>query len=294
MVLRATLGLALACGSVAAGREATHLIRFLGATRPHHHHHKPSRDPAREGGGAGRRSLTRSSAADADGEERYGHIEEGTDFNAALSQGALEAELIDGDLFGPRLRTGAFARVATLLAPVPMPPSIIGIGLNYRQHAIDANLSIPSHPAVFFKGRFAHNDPLRPVVIPPQSSLPDYEGELAVVISKNCKDATLETALDCVLGYTAANDVSARCWQSDTSVSAQCLAGNETYHPAPIGQWSFSKSFDTHCPLGPSLVARSVLGDARGLRLQTHLNGRLMQDDRTDDMICARHTRPIA
>ena len=97
---------------------------------------------------------------------------------------------------------------ATLLAPVPMPPSIIGIGLNYRQHAIDANLSIPSHPAVFFKGRFAHNDPLRPVVIPPQSSLPDYEGELAVVISKNCKDATLETALDCVLGYTAANDVS--------------------------------------------------------------------------------------
>jgi 2-keto-4-pentenoate hydratase/2-oxohepta-3-ene-1,7-dioic acid hydratase in catechol pathway len=151
------------------------------------------------------------------------------------------------------------------------------------------------------------------VVIPRQSSLPDYEGELAVVLSKDCKDATLENALECVLGYTVANDVSARCWQADTSVPDQCLIQNETYHPKPIGphcsrhsfaaakihcvklgisleqdlarliwitvagQWSFSKSFDTHCPLGPALVTVDVLGKAAGLQLQTHLNGKLMQ-----------------
>jgi 2-keto-4-pentenoate hydratase/2-oxohepta-3-ene-1,7-dioic acid hydratase in catechol pathway len=222
---------------------------------------------------------------DVAGAERYGHVQEGTDFNAAMGAGTLEVELLDGDLFGSRRRTGEMALVAKLLAPVPLPPVIYGIGLNYRQHAIDANLTIPTHPAVFFKNRHSHNDPFAPVVIPKQSSLPDYEGELAIVLGRDCKDATLENALDCVLGYTAANDVSARCWQADTSAAEQCLMQNESYHPKPIGQWSFSKSFDTHCPLGPALVLKSVLGDARGLRLQTHLNGKLMQDDDTSDMI---------
>ena len=150
---------------------------------------------------------------DENGAERYGHVAEDVDINARMLDSSLRADLIEGDLFGDRALSGQTAAVTKLLAPVPMPPQIYGIGLNYREHAIQANLTIPVHPAVFFKNRHSHNDPLSPVVIPALSSLPDYEGELAVVLSTDCKDATLENALDCVLGYTAANDVSARCWQ---------------------------------------------------------------------------------
>ena len=111
---------------------------------------------------------------------------------------------------------------------MPKPPAIIGIGLNYKAHAHEANLTIPTHPSVFFKNRGSYNGPDMDVIIPEQSSLPDYEGELAFVMKRDCKDVSEAEALDCVLGFTAANDVSARCWQSDTSDSSTCLAGNET------------------------------------------------------------------
>ena len=89
-----------------------------------------------------------------------------------------------------------------------------------------------------------------------------------------------EDALDCVLGYTVANDVSARCWQDSKN-------GNKTHQTClgNSGQWSFSKSFDTHCPLGPALVTKDELGDGSGLNLTMHLNGELMQSDSSSDMI---------
>ena len=97
----------------------------------------------------------------------------------------------------------------------------------------------------------------------------------------------VEQALECVLGFTAANDVSARCWQSDTSDSGRCLAGDQDYHPQPIGQWSFSKSFDSHCPLGPALLTTDEPGfaDGSGLLLTTRLNGKVMQNQTTSDLI---------
>tara|TARA_B110000208_G_C11653962_1_gene389068 strand:+ start:164 stop:979 length:816 start_codon:yes stop_codon:yes gene_type:complete len=220
---------------------------------------------------------------DVNGAEQYGHVDPSEVHS--LRNGVTTVELMEGDIFGTRTLTGKRAVVHALLAPMPKPGYIYGIGLNYLAHAHHANLTVPLHPAVFFKNPSAFNGPNQPVVIPPQSSLPDYEGELAFVFGKSCKDVSEADAMDCVLGFTVANDVSARCWQADTSIPAQCYTHNESYHPHPVGQWSFSKSFDTHCPLGPVLVMTSVIGDGSGLQLQTHLNGKLMQNDSTSDMI---------
>merc|ERR1711939_842246 len=117
-------------------------------------------------------------------------------------------------------------------------------------------------PIVFFKNRKSLAGPADDVVVPPISTLPDYEVELAVVLGKTCRDVSYEDALDCVLGYTVANDVSARCWQDtkNGNKTRQTCLGNS-------GQWSFSKSFDTHCPLGPALVTKEELGDGSGLDL---------------------------
>ena len=92
---------------------------------------------------------------------------------------------------------------------------------------------------------------------PSTSTVPDYEAELAIIMGKTCKDVSYDQALDCVMGYTIANDVSARCWQDARAMNRtgnKCLANS--------GQWSFSKSFDTHCPLGPAIVHKDELGDA--------------------------------
>merc|ERR1711998_804615 len=109
----------------------------------------------------------------------------------------------------------------------------------------------------------------------PQSSKPDYEGELAIVFGKTCKDVSEADALSCVLGYTVCNDVSARCFQND----------KEPGCPGNGGQFSFSKGFDTHAPLGPQLVLQEQLGDGSGLQLQTKVNGELRQNVSTSDLI---------
>lgn len=113
------------------------------------------------------------------------------------------------------------------------------------------------------------------MVIPPKSSKPDYEGELAIVFKKDCKDVSEDEALDCVLGYTVCHDVSARCYQSD----------KEDGCPGNGGQFSFSKGFDTHAPLGPTLVLQKELGDASGLHLTTRVNGALRQNVSTSELI---------
>ena len=226
---------------------------------------------------------------DALGVERYGHASEGEVKLLEAGEPTSVALCCEDGPMGARIVTGARASVHKLLAPVPRPPAIYGIGLNYLTHAHRANLTVPSHPAVFFKNRNSHNDPLAKVVVPPQSSLPDYEGELAFVFGKTCADVPASRALECVLGFTAANDVSARCYQSDTSDTKRCLSGDSAYHPAPIGQWSFSKSFDTHCPLGPALLTvdepSGAFTNGSGLRLSTRLNGRVMQNQSTSDLI---------
>jgi len=189
---------------------------------------------------------------------------------------SLTAEVLHGDPFGSLRPTGEIKRVHTLLAPIPQPPVILGIGLNYWGHINATHLPPPKTPSVFSKFKHSYNHPLHPVLIPPQSSKPDYEGELAIVFGKTCKDVSEDDALSCVLGYTVCNDVSARCYQSDAKGDG-C--------PGNGGQFSFSKGFDTHAPLGPALITTDELGDASDLVLTTRVNGKIRQNVSTSDLI---------
>lgn len=157
-----------------------------------------------------------------------------------------------------------------ILAPI-VPTTIFAIGLNYRAHAVEMKQPIPDYPVVTMKSPTALLDPGGTIRLPrflPSESV-DYECELAVVIGRTCKNATPSNALEHVLGYTAANDVSARDWQ-------KIYSG---------GQWCKGKTFDSFCPLGPSLVTADAIGDADRLGIKTELNGEIVQSSNTADMI---------
>ena len=188
---------------------------------------------------------------------------------AALQPDGTARE-IAGDILGDFRLTGRTLKPGKLLAPLD-PPNLLCIGLNYRKHAAEGGQPPPPHPVLFLKNSASVQNPGDPIEIPVKlpSTRVDYECELAIVIGKRCKNATRATALDFVLGYTCANDVSARDWQRD--------GGG--------GQWCQGKSFDTFCPLGPVLVTRDEIPDANHLRIKTVLNGQVMQDWNTSDMI---------
>jgi 2-keto-4-pentenoate hydratase/2-oxohepta-3-ene-1,7-dioic acid hydratase in catechol pathway len=178
---------------------------------------------------------------------------------------------IEGGLFGARRETGRSLRIEKLLAPL-VPTDILCIGLNYREHAAESGSAIPLNPMLFIKSSNALNNPLDPVPVPRRSSQIDYEGELAVVVGpRPAKHVSRERALDYVLGYTCANDVSARDWQRDKNLGG--------------GQFARGKSFDGFCPLGPCVVTADEVPDPNKLRLRTLLNGQVMQDHTTADMI---------
>jgi 2-keto-4-pentenoate hydratase/2-oxohepta-3-ene-1,7-dioic acid hydratase in catechol pathway len=175
-----------------------------------------------------------------------------------------------GDLYSGLTDTQEPANVQHLLAPL-QPVDIICIGLNYRKHAAEGNSPIPQFPVVFMKNLGTLQHPGQPIVLPRKlrSDAVDYECELAVVIGKRCHNATRENALSHVLGYTCANDVSARDWQKDWGGS----------------QWCRGKTFATFCPLGPCLVTADEIPNPNSLGIKTVLNGQVMQDWNTNDMI---------
>jgi 2-keto-4-pentenoate hydratase/2-oxohepta-3-ene-1,7-dioic acid hydratase in catechol pathway len=177
---------------------------------------------------------------------------------------------IQGDLFGPHKVTDRRLKVEKLLAPL-IPTDILCIGLNYRRHAAESKSEIPARPMLFIKASNTLNNPFDPIPIPRLSSMIDYEGELAVVIGKTAKHVSRADALNYVLGYTAANDVSSRDWQRDKSLGG--------------GQFARGKSFDGFCPLGPALVTADEITAPNALQLKTILNGQTMQDASTSDMI---------
>lgn len=186
-------------------------------------------------------------------------------------------ERLVGDPFGPEaldgLRpTGEAAQVAQLLAPVA-PRAILGIGVNYRRHAAEFGVAVPARPVLFLKPPSALQHPGAPIELPVvlPSETVDYEGELAVVIGRRCKNVAVEEALAAVLGYCCANDVSARDWQKRPELGG--------------GQWCRGKSFDTFCPLGPCLATPALIPNPNALRLTTSVSGELRQDASTDDMI---------
>ena len=181
------------------------------------------------------------------------------------------AERLEGDLYGGFVPTGDEVKVRKRLAPLD-PVNIYGIGLNYRAHAAETGAQIPDWPVIFMKPTtsLAHpGDPIRLPASCEHGPEVDYEAELAVVIGQAVKDVSPDRALDFVLGYTCANDVSARRWQKH--------GGG--------GQWVRGKSFDTFCPLGPVLVTADEIPDPQNLAIRCELNGTLMQDGHTGDMI---------
>lgn len=199
---------------------------------------------------------------------RYQDSNQKIHYAAQQSDGA--AHQIEGDLYGKFEVTSRPADVKKLLAPIE-PTGILCIGLNYRRHAAEGGAPIPKWPVLFMKTISSVQNPGDPILLPRKlaSEQVDYECELAVVIGKRCKNVSRDKALDYVLGYTCANDVSARDWQKDFGGS----------------QWCRGKTFDTFCPLGPCLVTADEIPNPNALAIKTVLNGEVMQDWNTDDMI---------
>ena len=181
------------------------------------------------------------------------------------------ASVLEGDIFTDFSNTGKRKKVKKFLTPVS-PKVIFCIGLNYKLHAKEAGFELPKYPVVFMKNLGAATGHLDEVRIPVScAKIPevDYEVELAVVIKKHARNVSPENALDYVLGYTCANDVSARRWQMHAGGS----------------QWIKGKSFDTFCPLGPWIVTRDEISDPDNLDIEFVLNGKTMQKSNTNDMI---------
>ena len=155
----------------------------------------------------------------------------------------------------------------TLIAPVLHPEKLIGIGLNYRDHAEETKIPIPKAPLIFGMYANAIIGPNAPIRIPPATQRVDYEAELAVVIGSRARRVTEDRALDYIAGYTIVNDVSARDLQFGDK------------------QWTRGKSIDTFAPMGPCLTTRSELGGADGLRIELRLNGQTLQKSTTSNLI---------
>ncbi len=188
---------------------------------------------------------------------------------AALQPDGSTVE-IAGDIFGQHSLTAKPAKVKKLLAPVA-PVAMFCIGLNYRRHADEGGQAYPQFPVLFMKSVGAVQNPGDPIELPVQlkSNEVDYECELAVVIGKRCKNVSKADALNYVLGYTCANDVSARDWQGKWGG----------------GQWCRGKTFDTFAPMGPCMVTTDEIPNPNTLGIRTVLNGQTLQDWNTNDMI---------
>jgi 2-keto-4-pentenoate hydratase/2-oxohepta-3-ene-1,7-dioic acid hydratase in catechol pathway len=152
-------------------------------------------------------------------------------------------------------------------APVPDPPAILAIGMNYRAHVAEMGREAPEWQYWFNKQRTAIAGPGDDIVLPAVSDMVDYEGELAMVIGRRCQHVPAARAHEVVAGYTIINDVSARDWQWRTPT------------------FTVGKSFDTHAPCGPELVTGDELGDPGALRIRTWVNDELRQDSTTADLI---------
>ncbi len=154
-----------------------------------------------------------------------------------------------------------------LHAPLTHPPRIFAIGLNYREHAIESRLPFPDFPVVFFKLQTALIGAGDAIVLPKNSSEPDYEVELAFVIGKGGFRIPASAWREHVYGYTIVNDVSARDIQRSTS------------------QWSMAKSFPTFCPMGPAIVTADEIADPHALKIGLSIDGEVLQNSTTSELI---------
>jgi len=154
-----------------------------------------------------------------------------------------------------------------LHAPLPNPPRVFAIGLNYRDHAIESGMTIPTTPVVFFKLTTAIVGPGDAIVLPKNSTQPDYEAEFAFVIGKGGYRIPAPAWRDHVYGYTIVNDVSARDVQFAST------------------QWSMSKSFPTFCPIGPAIVTADEIADPHALAIGLSIDGEVLQNSNTSELV---------
>jgi 2-keto-4-pentenoate hydratase/2-oxohepta-3-ene-1,7-dioic acid hydratase in catechol pathway len=154
-----------------------------------------------------------------------------------------------------------------LHTPLPNPPRIFAIGLNYRDHAIEAKMALPTTPVVFFKLPSAIIGPGDPIVLPVNTTQPDYEAEFAFVIGRGGYRISAADWRRHIYGYTIVNDVSARDVQLATS------------------QWSMGKSFPTFCPIGPAIVTADEVADPHSLAISLTIDGQVLQNSNTRELI---------
>lgn len=166
------------------------------------------------------------------------------------------------------MKKGPFV-TGRLLAPITHPSKIVCIGLNYRDHAIETNAAIPTEPICFNKFPQTIVGPDDAVILPRVSNQVDFEAELVAVIGKRGRRIPRSAAWDYVAGYTIGNDISARDWQKGR----------------PGGQWLLGKSADTFAPIGPYFVTADEVGDPHQLGIAFRLNGQVMQNSRTSELI---------
>lgn len=154
-----------------------------------------------------------------------------------------------------------------LLSPLLRPPRIFCVGLNYQDHATESKMVVQAVPTIFMKLASAITGPGSDIVLPANSTQPDYEAELAVVIGQSARNVTRDNWRECVFGYTILNDVSARDVQLATS------------------QWTLGKSFPTFCPIGPWVVTADELTDPHSLDVTLTIGGETLQQANTRDLI---------
>ncbi len=152
--------------------------------------------------------------------------------------------------------------------PLVNPSKIVCVGLNYAQHAAESGMDVPGEPVLFFKATSAICGPDDPLIIPRNSEKTDWEVELAVVIGKEASYVDKSKAMEHVAGYMVHNDYSERAFQLEQG-----------------GQWVKGKSCDTFAPIGPALVTRDEVADPHNLRLWLKVNGEMMQDSNTSDLV---------
>lgn len=155
----------------------------------------------------------------------------------------------------------------TLLAPIPRPPKILGIGLNYADHLAESGMEKPADQLWFAKIPTSANGPYAPIELPHVSEQLDYEAELAFVVGRRCRHVSRDNAHEVIFGYCASNDVSVRDWQVRTS------------------QFTLGKSFDTHAPFGPWIVTAAEIADPHALAIRCFVNGEKRQESNTAQLI---------
>ncbi|HEX4278304.1 MAG TPA: fumarylacetoacetate hydrolase family protein [Bryobacteraceae bacterium] len=184
----------------------------------------------------------------------------------SLLQGGAEASRKVAEFSAAASASIGLAEIR-LRAPIPNPPKILCMGLNYRDHAEEARLEIPKYPVIFPKYGNTVIGSGDDIVLPKNSRKPDYEAELGFVIGKRCRHATAEDWREYVFGYMNCNDVSARDFQM------------------AVSQWTMGKNFDTFAPMGPWLVSADEVEDPHNLNISLTLDGETMQGSNTRELI---------